>query len=93
MNTYAILRRKAWQTPNELGEAGERSGRIAAEEFPDDIDWIRSYALEEEDGTVGTVCIYRASGPQAIRDHAERVGMAVTEIIPVGDTIVIHPDP
>jgi hypothetical protein len=93
MNTYAILRRNGWQTPDELGEAGERSGKIAAEEFPDDIYWIRSYALEEEDGTIGTVCIYKASGPQAVRDHAARVGMPATEIIPVGDTIVINPDP
>jgi hypothetical protein len=93
METYAILRRNAWQTPDELGEAGKRSGEIAEAEFPDDIFWIRSYALEEKDGTVGTVCIYKASGPQAVRDHAERVGMPVTEIIPVGDTIVVHPDP
>ena len=92
METYVILRRNAWKTPEELGEAGKRSSQVAEEEMPDDIFWLRSYALEEEGGGLGTVCIYRASSPEAIHEHAERVGMPVTEIINVGDTIVVHPD-
>jgi hypothetical protein len=92
METYAILRRHGWQTPDELGAAGKRSGEVGAE-MADDIYWIRSYAIEEEDGTIGTVCIYMASSPEKIREHADRVGMPVTEIWPVGDTIVINPDP
>jgi sporulation protein YlmC with PRC-barrel domain len=92
LETYVILRRHAWPTPDALGESGKRSGEVAENEMPDDIYWLRSYALEEEDGTIGTVCIYKASSPEAIRDHADRVGMPVTEIIKVGDTIVVHPD-
>jgi hypothetical protein len=93
METYVILRRNGWQSPDDLGESGKRSGEVAENEMPDDIYWLRSYAIEEEDGTIGTVCIYKASSPDAIRDHADRVGMPVTEIIKVGDTIVVHPDP
>jgi hypothetical protein len=92
METYVILRRNGWKSPDELGATGERSSEVA-EEMPDDIYWLRTYAVEEEGGMIGTVCIYRASGPDAIREHAERVGMPATEIMPVGDTIVIHPDP
>jgi hypothetical protein len=49
--------------------------------------------LAEPDGRVGTVCVYEATGPQAIRDHAERAGLAVDEIVPVADTVVIRADP
>ena len=59
----------------------------------DDIRWIRSYVLEEADGRVGTVCIYQASSPEAIREHASRADLAADEIIPVADTVVVRPDP
>ena len=61
--------------------------------MPDDIRWIRSYVLGERDGAVGTVCIYQASSPEAIREHARRADMAADEIIPVADTVVVRPDP
>ena len=49
--------------------------------------------LSEPDGRVGMVCIYQASSPEAIREHASRAELAVDEIIPVADTVVIRPDP
>lgn len=52
----------------------------------DDIRWIRSYVLEEGGGSVGTVCIYQGSTPEAIRDHASRADLPVDELIPVADT-------
>jgi hypothetical protein len=93
MDTYVILRRSGWKSPAELQEAGARSGKVADEEMSSDIRWIRSYALAEADGTVGTVCIYQASSPEAIRDHAGRAGLPADEIIPVADTILVRPDP
>ena len=59
----------------------------------DDIRWIRSYVMSEEAGGLGTVCIYQASSPEAIRDHAERAGLPVDEIIEVADTVIVRPDP
>jgi len=59
----------------------------------DDIRWIRSYVLAEDTGNLGTVCIYEASSPEAIRDHAERADLPVTEIIAIADTVVVRPDP
>ena len=38
----------------------------------DDVRWIRSYVTAEPDGTVGTVCIYQASSPEAIRRTCEQ---------------------
>jgi hypothetical protein len=59
----------------------------------DQVRWIRSYVVQEADGTLGTVCIYQAVGPQAIRDHAGRVGMPADEITPVGATVIVRDDP
>ena len=59
----------------------------------DDIRWIRSYVLEEGGGSVGTVCIYQATSPEALEKHAEMAKLPVDEIIPVADTVVIQSDP
>jgi sporulation protein YlmC with PRC-barrel domain len=91
MKTYAIRRKNAWASPEEI--PGERSKQVADDEFPSDICWIRSYVISEEDGTLGSVCIYQASSPEAIREHAHRVGMPADEIWNVADTVIIRPDP
>lgn len=92
METYVILRRHGWRTGEDLGEAADRS-TAEGERVPDDIRWIRSYVLSETDGTVGTVCIYEASSPEAIRRHALAADLPVDEIIAVTDTVVVRPDP
>ncbi len=93
MDTYAIRRKNAWKSPEELEEVAARSKEVADNDFPTDVRWIRSYVIAEEDGTLGTVCIYQATSPEAIRRHAYRVGMPADEILPVADTVVIRPDP
>ena len=93
MNTYVILRRTGWQSPEELEVAAGRSKQVGDEEMSDDIRWIRSYVLEEGGGSVGTVCIYQASSPEAIQEHAKRADLPWDEIIPVADTVVVRPDP
>jgi hypothetical protein len=92
MNTYVILRRNGWQSPAELEDAVARS-TAECERMPDEIAWLRSYALAERDGTVGTVCVYQASSPEAIRAHAARADLPIDEIIAVSGTVVVHPDP
>lgn len=93
MDTYVILRRNGWRTPEDLEEAARRSAQVGDEQMSDDIRWIRSYALAEEDGSVGTVCIYQASSPEAIREHASRAELPADEIIKVADTVIVRPDP
>lgn len=93
MKTYVIRRQKAWEGPDQLGATAERSKAVADEEFPDDIRWIRSYAIAEDGGTLGTVCIYQATDVAAVRRHAERVGMPADEVLEVADTLVVRPDP
>jgi hypothetical protein len=93
MDTYVILRRRGWKTPAELQEAGAKSAQVGDDEMSDDVRWIRSYALAEDDGTVGTVCIYQATSPEKVREHASRAGLPADEVIPVADTILVRPDP
>ena len=93
MNTYAILRRRGWKSTKELQEAADRSTAVGDEQMPDDIQAVRFYVLDENDGSVGSICIYQASSPEAIREHASRADLPLDEIIPIGDTVVVSPDP
>jgi len=92
METYLIVRRNGWRTADDLQHAAERS-TIEGDRMPDDVAWIRSYVLAETDGSLGTVCIYEASSPEAIRRHAEAAGLPVDEIVAVADTLVVRTDP
>lgn len=92
MDLYVILRRQGWRTPEELREAAGRS-TAEGERMEADVRWIRSYVLAEPDGTVGTVCVYEATSPEAVRRHAAAAGLPVDEVVAVADTVVVRPDP
>lgn len=93
MELYAILRRNGWRTGADLEEAAARSTKVGNEDMPDDVRWIRSYVLDEGDGALGTVCIYEATSPDALRRHAASADLPLDEIIPVADTVIVRPDP
>jgi hypothetical protein len=93
MKTYVILRRNGWRGGEELEQAAARSTQVGDEEMSSDIRWIRSYVLAEPEGGLGTVCIYQASSPEAIREHAQRAGLPADEIVEVADTVIVRPDP
>lgn len=93
MDLYAIIRRDGWVSGGDLQEAAARSTAVGDGEMSTDIRWIRSYVLSEGSGSLGTVCIYEASSAEAIRDHATRADLPVTEIIPIADTVIVRPDP
>jgi hypothetical protein len=93
MNLYAILRRSGWRSGEELEQAAVRSTRVGNEDMPDEVRWIRSYVLDEGGGSVGTVCLYEATSPEAIRKHASLSDLPVDEIIAVADTVIVREDP
>jgi hypothetical protein len=93
LNLYVIRRPSGWRTPEELQAAAARSKQVGDEEMSTDIRWIRSYVVHEADGGLGTVCIYQASSPEKIREHASRAGLPATEIVEVADTVLVRPDP
>jgi hypothetical protein len=93
MNLYVIRRPSGWGTPDELQAAAARSKQVGDEEMPADIRWIRSYVVKEADGTLGTFCVYEASSPEKIREHAARAGIPATDVFEVAETVRVRPDP
>jgi hypothetical protein len=92
MQLYAIRRRNGWATAEDLTAAAERS-TAEGDKAGSGVRWIRSYVVSEDNGDLGTVCIYEAESPETIRAHAHRVGMPADEITPVADTVIVRPDP
>lgn len=93
MKTYTLRRRAFWKTAEDLKQSAALSARIGNREMSDQVRWIRTYIVSEPDGTLGTVCVYQAVGPEALVEHARRVGMPAEDIVEVVDTAVIRPDP
>ena len=92
MQLYTIRRRNAWKDAAELEATAARS-RVEGDKDGSGVRWIRSYVLAEEDGSLGTLCVYEAESPEAITSHAQRTGMPADEIVAVGDTVIVRPDP
>ncbi len=93
MQTYMVLRRSVWESTEDLEAALDLSARVADEELPDQVKWIRSYVLDEEDGTLGTVCIYQGIDEDAILEHAQRAEIPADEVTPVINTVIVRDDP
>jgi hypothetical protein len=92
MNLYAVLRRDGFADGSTLEAAAARSTEVG-NGMADDIRWIRSYVLGEDTDALGTICIYQASSEDAIRQHAEKADLPISEIISIADTVVVRPDP
>jgi uncharacterized protein DUF4242 len=92
MDLYVIIRRNGWASAEDLEAAAARS-TTEGDKSDSGVRWIRSYVLAEESGELGTVCIYEAESPEAIRTHAEAADLPVDEIVPVADTVIVRPDP
>jgi hypothetical protein len=93
MKLYVIRRPSGWGSPEALQAAAARSQQVGDEQMSADIRWIRSYVVQELDGGLGTFCIYRASSPEKIREHAERADIPASDILEVVDTVLVRPDP
>ena len=93
MKLFAIRRRNGWTCAESLQATAKVSARIGDDDMSSMVRWIRSYVLREENGDLGTLCIYEAVNADAIREHAERVNMPADEISEVTETVIIRPDP
>jgi len=93
MDTFVVMRRSGWKGGEELDAAAAVSTQVGDEEMSDQVRWIRSYVLDEEDGTLGTCCIYQATDEDAIREHANRADLPADEVIKVADTVIVRDDP
>ncbi len=82
------MRRRAWPTTSLADEAVGRA-RFEAGRLDEIVTFARSYVVEESDGTIGSVCIYEAVSPEAIRGHAAAAELPIDEIVKVVDTVVV----
>jgi hypothetical protein len=92
MDLYVVRRRGGYGSLEELDRAGLRS--TAESERPGSgVRWIRSYVVVEPDDRLGTVDVYEAESPDALRAHAASADLLIDEVAPVADTILVRPDP
>ena len=91
MPLYVVPRTRAWLTEEELAADMDCLPAIVA--AVDDVRWIRSYIVQEDDGALSAFCVYEASGPEALLRHAESMKLPTDAIKPVVSTIVAAPDP
>jgi hypothetical protein len=87
MRLYAIRRRNAWSTLQDLQAAAAKSHAFENDQLSDRLAWIRSYVINEPDGTVGTICIYEAVDQDTLREHSRRMGMPCDEISAISESI------
>jgi hypothetical protein len=92
MDLY-LIHRRSFGSLEGLQAAAARSA-AEGDKPGSGVRWIRSYVVPNGDeGDVGTVCIYEADSPEAIRAHAAASEMGADEIVRVLDTVVVRPDP
>jgi hypothetical protein len=80
---YLVRRRGFWKTDAELAHSAAQARRVGDHEMPTRVCWLRSYAVREADGTLGTWCLYQSVDAQALMEHAARAGIPADEITPV----------
>jgi Protein of unknown function (DUF4242) len=91
MELYAITRRHAWPDAAELEAANGRAQQVCDDQMGGRVRWIRSYVVEEDDGTLGTICLYAAVTPEAIRRHARLARLPLEQIIRLSDEVIVPP--
>lgn len=91
METYLVFRRNGWRT-SAAQRLAAASSLEQGEQMSHAVSWVRSYVVAEPDGSLGSVCVFRASSPEAVRAHAARAELPVDEIVEVARTIVVRPD-
>ena len=92
MDLYIIRRRGVWANEDEIRATNEKSVQVGRE-MADRLRWIRSYAVIEDDGRIGSVCVYEANDPEAVREHGRRIGAPSDEFQVVRGSVVKQPDP
>jgi hypothetical protein len=92
MPLYVVPRTRAWLSEEEVAAATDCVPAVNAT-LRDDLRWIRSYIVGEDDGTFSAFCVYEAADPEVLRRHADALGLPTDVIKRVTATIVAAPDP
>jgi hypothetical protein len=87
---YLIRRRRAWPTPADFDRGAAAARHVGEAEMPREVSWLRSYTVREDDGSLGSVCLYQGLDAPALGRHALRSGLPADEIRPVLGRIVFR---
>lgn len=90
---HLVRRRQGWPTAAALERSAGLARRAAQEQRPLRVSWLRSYTVQERDGSLGTWCLYQATTPDALAEHAAQAGMPADEITTVLGRVVFRDDP
>jgi hypothetical protein len=71
-------------SPDELKGISQKSVSVLRELGPD-VQWVHTYVLGDK-----LYCVYHATDPELIREHARRGGFPCDEIMEVTTTISPH---
>ena len=91
METYVIIRRGI-ADPDTVEHVAARSAHELAARS-DRLRRIRSYVLAQDDGRLGTICVYQAASVDDIREHGRAADLAVDEVFQVAAVDVERTDP
>lgn len=87
---YLVRRRRAWAAAPDFERSAALARRVAAEQMPSQVVWLHSHVVREDDGTLGSVCLYQAVDAQVLAEHAARCAIPVEAITPVIGRIVFR---
>ena len=85
MKTYVIERelpKIGQSSKNDLQELSKRSCDVLDGMDSEEIQWIHSYVAENK-----VYCIYKASDPDKLKEHAEKGGFPINSISEVTEVI------
>ena len=85
---YLIRRRRAWRNESDFEVAMASFHRLGDGELGRQVSWLRSYAVREDDGSLGSVCLFQSVDSIALEEHAARSSTRADEITPVIGRIV-----
>ncbi len=90
---YLVRRRSGWPDVEAFGGAAASASSAGGDAMVSQVAWLQSYAVHEHDRRIGSVCLYQATGPRALWDHARVARMPIAEVLPVLGRIVFSPLP
>jgi hypothetical protein len=82
MNLYVVSRSRAWRSREELAASSDCLPAIL-DTFAGEIRWVRSYLVDEGDGTYGAHCFYEATSAEKLEELADAMMLPADSIKPV----------
>lgn len=87
---FLVRRRNAWRSTADLDRSAADPLCIDTGELARRMNWLRSYTVREDDGTLGSVSLHQSADAKTLREHAALSGLPADEIVPVIGRIVFR---